>query len=120
MCISHTGPSFKADNGDVFYILVQHTEHSEGTSIIQSNEQRRNGHKAWKELQLYIEGSTYKQRSAQEASSMLRSASYSGPKKKISFGDYYKLHSSAHSKLLRAQKPMTTEQKIDAFVQGIE
>ena len=120
MCISHTGPSYKADNGDVFSILVQHTEHTEGASIVQSNERRRNGRKAWKELKLHFEGSTYKQRSAQEAGNILKSATYSGPKKNFSFGDYYKLHSSAHSKLLRAQKPMTTEQKIDTFVQGIE
>ena len=30
------------------------------------------------------------------------------------------MHSGAHSKLLRAEKPLSTEQKIDTFVQGIE
>ena len=119
-CISHTGPSYKSDNGDVFSILVQHTEYSEGASIVQSNERRRNGRKAWKELLNHFEGTTYRQRSAQEAGNILRSASYSGSKKNYEFGDYYRLHSNAHSKLLRAVKPMTTEQKIDTFVQGIQ
>mmetsp|Transcript_11806 Transcript_11806/g.14464 ORF Transcript_11806/g.14464 Transcript_11806/m.14464 type:complete len:233 (+) Transcript_11806:148-846(+) len=47
MYISHNGPSFKADT---FSILVQHTGSSEGASLVQSNEQRCNGRKAWKEF----------------------------------------------------------------------
>ena len=120
MCISLNGPAYTADNGDVFSILVQHTDNSEGSSIVQSHEKRRNGRKAWKELIKHFEGDTYKLRSAQDAGSILKNASYSGMKKNFSFGDYYKLHSGAHAKLLRADKPMTTEQKIDTFVQGIE
>ena len=34
MCISHKGPSFKADNGEIFSFLVQHTENSERASIV--------------------------------------------------------------------------------------
>ena len=120
MCVSHIGAAYKADNGDVFSILVQHTENTEGASIVQANETRRNGRKAWSELVMHFEGDTYKQRTAQEAASVLKSATYTGPKKNFSFGDYYKLHTSAHAKLLRADKPMTVEQKIDGFVHGLE
>ena len=88
MCISYNGPSFKADNEEVFSILVQHTENSEGASFVQSNEWRRSGRKTWKELQLHFEGTTYKQRSVQEAGNILKSPSYSGPKKNFSFVDY--------------------------------
>ena len=53
------------------------------------------------------------------SATILKSASYTGPKKNFSFRDYYKLHSSTHAKLLRANKPMTIEQKIDGFVYGM-
>ena len=36
-CIQHKGAAYKADNSAVFSILVQHTENSEGSSIIQEN-----------------------------------------------------------------------------------
>lgn len=62
----------------IFSILIQYTDNSEGSSIVQSNERRCNGRKAWKELQRYFEGDTYNQRSAQEAGSISKSASYSG------------------------------------------
>ena len=80
-CVSHTDPAFKSYNGDVFSILVQYTENCEGISIVQSNERRRNDRKAWKEFQSHFEDTTYKRRSAQEAGSILKSASYSGLKK---------------------------------------
>ena len=50
ICTLNTGPAYKTDNGDVFSILVQNTETSEGSSIVQANERRPNGCKAWKEL----------------------------------------------------------------------
>ena len=80
----------------------------------------RNGRKAWKNLLLHFEGSTYKERLAQEAGSILKNTSYSGPRRNFSFGDYYKRHALAHTKLESANKPMTTEQKIDTFVQGMQ
>ena len=102
-----------------FSILVQNTEHSEGSSIVQSNERRHNGHKAWQELVKIFEGDTYKQKCAQEAGTILKMVIHTGPKKYFSFGDYYKLHSSAHAKLFCANKSITTDQKIDSIVQGI-
>ena len=42
MCVSHIGAAYKADNGDVFSILVQHTENTEGASIVEANKLRRN------------------------------------------------------------------------------
>ena len=107
-CVSHTDPAFKSYNGDVFSILVHYTENCEGISIVQSNERRRNDRKAWKQFQSHFEDNNYKRRSAQEAGSILKSASYSGLKEKFLFGNYYKLRFSAYSKLLHAQKPMTT------------
>ena len=115
MCISHNGTANKANNGDGFSILVQNTENSEGSTIVQSNECHCNGRKAWKELVNHFEGDTYKHYSVQEAYPILKLASYTGPKNNLSFGDYYKLHRSACGKLLRASKPMTTEQNIDSF-----
>ena len=50
----------------------------------------------------------------------LRTASYSGPRRNFSFSSYYDRHSTAHIKLLNAKKPMTVEQQIDTFVQGIQ
>ena len=84
------------------------------------NERRRNGRKAWQDLVRHFEGDTYKQRCAQEAGTILKTATYTGHKKNFTFGDYNKLHTSAHTKFFRASKPMTPEHKIDNFVQGIE
>ena len=120
MCVSHIGAAYKADNGDVLSILVQNIENSEGSSIVQLIERRRNGCKAWQELVRHFEGDTYKQRCAQEADTILKTAIYTGPKKNFTFGDYYKLHTSARTKFFRASKHMTPEQKTDSFVQGIE
>ena len=64
MCVSHIGAAYKADNGDVFSILIQHTENTEGSSIVQANELRRNGRKAWSEFVMHFEGDTYKHHSS--------------------------------------------------------
>ena len=86
MCVSHIGAEHKADNGDVFFILIQHTENSEGSSIIQANELRRNGRDMWSEFVIHFEGDTYKQHSAQEATTVLKSTSYTDPKKNFLLG----------------------------------
>ena len=80
----------------------------------------RNGRRAWKHLLLHFEGSTYKERLAQEAGNILKHTNYNGLKQIISFGDYYKLHALVHTKLDSANKPMSTEQKADSLIQGIQ
>jgi len=110
--ISHTGSAFKAGNGNAYLCLLQHTENTKGYAIIQTNEQCRKGQKTRKELLSYFKRATYKQKYAHEASTILKTDSYSGPKKNFSFDDYYKLHSSVHSELLRALKPMSIEKKL--------
>ena len=72
------------------------------------------------ELSSHYEGSTFKGRAAQEAATTSKHSSYSGPKRNFIFGDYYILHTLAHTKLLRVDKPMTVEQQIDGFIQGIQ
>ena len=119
-CVTLKGSAFHTDNGDVFSLLLQHTENTEGYTIVSNNEKKRNGRKAWKELSLHFEGSTFKARVAQEAGTTLKTALYSGPKRNFSFGDYYSLHAGTHAKLSRAEKPMTVEQKIDTFIQGMQ
>ena len=119
-CLNHSGPDFKTDNGTVLSILVQYTKNTEGDSMVASVTKSRNGRKAWKNLLLHFEGSTYKERLAQEAGSILKNTSYNGPRRNFSFGDYYKRHALAHTKLDSANKPMTTEQKIDMFVQSMQ
>ena len=119
-CMSLKGSAFHTDNGDVFSLLLQHTENTEGYTIVSNNEKKRNGRKAWKELSLHFEGSTFKERVAQEAGTILKTAAYSGPKRNFNFGDYYSLHAGAHAKLTRANKPMTVEQQIDTFIQGMQ
>ena len=79
----------------------------------------RNGRRAWKNLLLYFEGSTYKEHLAQEAGNILRYTTHNGPKRIFLFGDYYKLHALVHTKLDTANKPISTEQKDDSFIQGI-
>lgn len=119
-CMSHTGPSYLADRGDVYSLLLQRTEGSEGHSMVENNSRSRDGRRSWLALLAHFEGSTYKERVGQEAASELRSASYVGPKRNFTFGSYYGIHSKAHTKLDRADKPMTVVQKIDTFVQGIK
>ena len=119
-CIQFSGVAYKHDNGDLYSILVQNTEGSEGYAIVEANEKRRNGRKAWKDLLNHFEGSTFRERMAQEAANMLRSATYNGPKRHFTLGDYYARHSKAHVKLQKVGKPMTVEQQIDTFIQGIQ
>ena len=119
-CISLSGAAFKSDNSDLYSLLVEYTDNTEGYAIVHSNSRRRNGRKSWFDLVSHFEGATYKQRIAQEANSLLRNTTYSGPKKHFSFGDYYNRHSRAHVRLLAAGKPMTTEQQIDTFIQGVQ
>ena len=119
-CILHRGAAYTSDNGDLYSLIVQHTEGTEGYSLVQSHERRRNGRQAWIALTSHFEGATYRERIAQEAGQTIRSAVYSGPKRNFTFGDYYTRHSRAHIKLLKAGKPMTVEQQIDSFVQGIQ
>ena len=119
-CISLRGPAFKADNSDVFSILLQHTENTEGYSLIEAQEKRRNGRAAWLSLLSHFEGDTFKERVAQEAGAILRAVIYHGPRKNFNFGDYYSRHTKAHIKLLKADKPMTVQQQIDTFIAGIK
>ena len=118
-CTVHRGAAFTSDNGDLYSLIVQHTESTEGYALVQVHERRRNGRQAWLDLMSHFEGATYIERTAQEAGQAIRSATYNGPKRNFTFGDYYNRHSRAHIKLLKAGKPMTVEQQIDAFVQGI-
>ena len=119
-CMSLTGPDFQADNGDIFSLLIHHTENTEGNIIVSNNEKKRNGRKAWVELSSHFEGSTFKERVAQEAATTLNHDSYSRPTPNFTFGDYYTLHARTHAKLLRVDKHMTVEQQIDGFIQGIQ
>ena len=114
------GSAFKSNDGDVFSLLLQHTENTEGYNIISNKKKKRDGGKAWNELCLHFEGSTYKERVAQEAGTTLNNACYTGPKRNFTFGNYYTLHAGAQVKLLRAGKPMSVEQQIDAFIQGMQ
>lgn len=119
-CTVHRSAAYTADNGDLYSLIVQHTEGTEGYALVQAHERRRNGRQAWLDLIAHFEGATFRERTAQEAGQAIRSAIYSGPKRNFTFGDYYNRHSKAHIKLLKAGKPMTIEQQIDAFVQGIQ
>ena len=64
--MSHIGAAYKVDNEDVFSNLGRQTENSEGSSIVQSNELRRNDRKMWTELVRHFKGDTYKQCSEQK------------------------------------------------------
>ena len=119
-CITLSGAAYKHDNGDLYSLLIQHTEGSEGYAIVEDNEKRRNGRKAWKDMLKHFEGSTFKERTSQEAAGMLRNASYSGPRRNFTFGDYYFRHAKAHIMLQKFGKGMTVEQQIDTFIQGIQ
>lgn len=119
-CTSLHGAKFKADNGTFFSLLVQYTNNTEGYSLVQQYEKSRNGRKAWNSLLGHFEGSTFRERVAQEAGTMIRTASYSGPRRNFTFSSYYDKHSTAHLKLSQAGKPMSTEQQIDSFVAGIQ
>ena len=79
-----------------------------------------NGRGAWGDLLLHFEGISYNERLSQEAATILKVTTYSVPKHNFSFGDYYKRNALAYTILDSAEKPMTTEQKIDSFVQGIQ
>ena len=45
-CMSLTGQAFQADNGDIFSLLIHHTENTEGCTIVSNNEKKRTGRKA--------------------------------------------------------------------------
>ena len=42
-CMIHAGAAFTVDNGDLYSLIVQHTEGTEGYSRVQAHERRRNG-----------------------------------------------------------------------------
>ena len=82
-CLTFRGPAYKADNSDVFSILKQYTENTEGCSLIEAEERRHNGRGAWLSLLGHFEGETYKERVGQEANAMLRECVYHGPRKTL-------------------------------------
>ena len=96
LCTTLRGAKFKADNGTVFSLLIQHTYNTEGYSLVQQYERSRNGRSAWNSLFKHFEGSTFREQVAQEAATMLQTASYSGPRRNFSFSSYYDRHSQAH------------------------
>ena len=60
-CMKLSGSAFCNDNSEVYSLLLQHTEKSEGYSIVEESSRTRNGRKPWKDLLSHIEGSTYKE-----------------------------------------------------------
>jgi len=100
-CTTLRGAKYKADNGTVFSLLIQHTNNTEGYSLVQQYERSRNWRSACNSLLKHFEGSTFCKRVAQEAATMLQTASYSGPRRNFSFSLYYDCHSQAHIKLLQ-------------------
>lgn len=93
-CTAHRGTTFIGDNGDLYSLIVQHTEGTKGYALVQANERRRNGRQAWLDLISHLEGATFWERVAQEAGQAIRSATYSDPKRNFTFGDYYNHHSN--------------------------
>ena len=67
-----------------------------------------------------FEGSTFREYVAQEVENMLKHDVYTESRRNFTFWSYYDYHSMAHGKLLKANKSIITEQKIDLFVQGIQ
>ena len=60
LCITHKGPAFKSDNSDVFSILLQYTDNTEGYSLIEAQEKRRNRRQTWLSILSHFEGDTFK------------------------------------------------------------
>ena len=80
-CITQRGPVYKSDNSDVFSILLQHTEGTEGCSLVEAQERCRNGRATWLALLINFEGDTFKEQIAQEANKILRTVTYQSPRK---------------------------------------
>lgn len=96
-CMMLQGHAFRADNGEVYALLLRTTKGAEGASIVEEQKRRRDGRKAWRGLLAHFEGETYRERLALEAGQILRTSTYSGPKKSFNFGSYYKRHAMAHT-----------------------
>ena len=109
-CTAHRGAAFTSDNGDLYTLIVQHTESTEGYALFKFMNKRRNGCQAWLDLMSHFEGATFMEHTALEAGQAIRSATYNGPKRNFTFGDYYNQHSRAHIKLLNAGKPNISDQ----------
>ena len=109
-CTTLRGSKYKFDKGTVFSLLIQHTNITEGYSLVQQYERSRDGCSTWISLLNHFEGSISQERVRQEVATMLLNASYSGPRRNFSFSSYYDRHSYAHNKLLQVRKPMTDEQ----------
>ena len=65
VCTILNGHKFKSDNGTVFSLLIQHTGGTEGYSLVQQYESKRNGRAAWTSLLHHYEGSTFCERVTQ-------------------------------------------------------
>ena len=38
--MSLIGPAFQADNGEIFFLLIHHTENTKGYTIVSNNEEK--------------------------------------------------------------------------------
>ena len=50
------GPAYQNDNDDVLSLFVKHMMNTEGTYMVESNQQRRNDYNAWQYFLLHFEG----------------------------------------------------------------
>ena len=71
-CVKHVGPNYKFDNSDIFSLLIQYTENTEGHGLIILYTHRRDGLATWTAILNRFEGATFRDRQSQEAMKMLK------------------------------------------------
>ena len=119
-CAKHTGAKFEVDTNDMFSLITTHFDATEADSTIKKFKRTRNGKECWNSLRTHFESTSSKNILRTEALAMIRTSTYTGPKKNFDLSSLYLKHTQAHNMLVEAGLLYSEGQKIQGFQQCLK
>jgi hypothetical protein len=114
------GPPFQRDNAKVYGIIKQLVLEGPRHTYILRYDMVADGRSAWQALRDHFEGDGFRNRSVEDAYSMLEHLSYNGERKGFTFEKFVERHMDAYLELERFNEPVLETKKVRGFLSQIK
>ena len=115
----HTGAYYEHDNEQVWNLLRHTLYDTDGWSWISRYARSADGRNAYLALKQHYLGEGFMSRIKTEADWSIEKTFYDSEKPSFTFERYAQIHAQAHRDLEDHREPMTEDQKVRKFLQGI-
>ena len=114
-----TGDQYNKDNAKVYGILKQLCLEGPGRSYILEFDRVKDGRGAWLAMYSHYEGDSFRNRSKEEAYTVLEHIHYEGERKGFTFETFVARHNDCYLELSRHNEPVHEEKKVRDFLNRI-